>query len=132
MSQAFTLLEMAAKARTAEAKGERDARLSRKTSIRRSGAPSGLPLAKPVSLRIGIAMALSWHGMVVESFREFRRRQPDAELVLHHLLSIHQVEAVLSGRLEAGFAATITPWGKDLAHWEFRTEFYLQRPEAIP
>ena len=69
--------------------------------------------------------------MVVESFREFRRRQPDAVLVLHHLLSIHQVEAVLSGRLEAGFAATITPWGKDLAHWEFRTEFYLQRPEAI-
>ena len=131
MSQAFTLLEMAAKARTAEAKRERDARLSCKTSIRRSGAPSGLPLAKPVSLRIGIAMALSWHGMVVESFREFRRRQPDAELVLHHLLSIHQVEAVLSGRLEAGFAATITPWGKDLAHWEFRTEFYLQRPEAI-
>ena len=72
---------------------------------------------KAGTLRIGIALALSWHGMVVKSFREFRRRQPDAELVLHHLLSIHQVEAILSGRLDSGFAATVTPWPKDLAHW---------------
>ena len=86
--------------------------------------------------KAGIASNRNCHGAILacdgrEAFREFRRRQPDAEPVPHHLLSIHQVEAVLSGRLEAGFAATITPWGKDLAHWEFRTEFYLQRPEAI-
>lgn len=48
-------------------------------------------------------MALSWHGVVVDSFREFRRRQPDVELVVHHLLSVHQVEAVLSDRLDVGF-----------------------------
>ncbi len=78
-----------------------------------------IALGKAGTLRIGIAMALSWHGMVVESFREFRRRQPDAELVLRHLISIHQVEAVLSDRLDAGFAAAVTPWNKDLAHWEF-------------
>lgn len=71
------------------------------------------------TLRIGIATAVSWHGVVVDSFREFRRRQPDAALELHHLLSVHQVEAVLSGRLDAGFVASMTPWDKELAHREF-------------
>src|SRR6202521_5656557 len=51
---------------------------------------------KAGTLRIGIATAVSWHGLVVDSFREFRRRQPDAELELHHLLSVHQVEGILS------------------------------------
>ncbi|MGC1687463.1 MAG: LysR substrate-binding domain-containing protein [Candidatus Acidiferrales bacterium] len=92
-----------------------------------------IALGKAGTLRIGIAMALSWHGMVVESFREFRRRQPDAEVVLHHLLSIHQVEAILSGRLDAGFAATITPWNKDLAHWEFvKDRILLAVPKGHP
>ena len=70
-------------------------------------------------LRIGIATAVSWHGMVVTSFREFRRRQPDVELEPHHLLSVQQIEAILSDRLDVGFAASLTPWNKDLAHWEF-------------
>jgi DNA-binding transcriptional LysR family regulator len=74
---------------------------------------------KAGTLRIGIATALSWHGLVVDSFREFRRRQLDVAFELHHLLSVHQIEAVLSGRLGAGFAASLTPWNKDLAHWEF-------------
>jgi DNA-binding transcriptional LysR family regulator len=92
-----------------------------------------IALGKAGTLRIGIAMALSWHGMVVESFREFRRRQPDAELVLHHLLSIHQVEAVLSDRLDAGFAAAITPWNKNLAHWEFAQDrIVLAVPKGHP
>jgi DNA-binding transcriptional LysR family regulator len=90
-----------------------------------------IAVGKAGTLRIGIAMALSWHGMVVESFREFRRRQPDAELVLHHLISIHQIEAVLSGRLDAGFAAAVTPWNKDLAHWEFaRDRILLAMPKG--
>jgi DNA-binding transcriptional LysR family regulator len=92
-----------------------------------------IALGKAGTLRIGIAMALSWHGMVVESFREFRRRQPDADLVLHHLISIHQVEAVLSGRLDAGFAAAVTPWNKDLAHWEFAQDrILLAVPKGHP
>ena len=70
------------------------------------------------TLRIGIATAVSWHGVVVDVFRELRRRQPDIELELQHLLSVHQVDAVLSGRLDAGFAASITPWDKELAHRE--------------
>ena len=76
-------------------------------------------LGKAGTLRIGIATAVSWHGMVAETFREFRRRQPDVELVVHHLLSLHQIEAVLSGRLDAGFAASMTPWHKELAHSQF-------------
>jgi DNA-binding transcriptional LysR family regulator len=74
---------------------------------------------KAGTLRIAIATAVSWHGLVQDSFREFRRRQPDVELELHHLLSVDQVEPIVSGRLDAGFAASVTPWHKDLANWEF-------------
>jgi DNA-binding transcriptional LysR family regulator len=92
-----------------------------------------IALGKAGTLRIGIAMALSWHGMVVDSFREFRRLHPDAELVLHHLLSIHQVEAVISGRLDVGFAAAVTPWHKDLAHWQFAEDrILLAVPKGHP
>jgi aryl-alcohol dehydrogenase-like predicted oxidoreductase len=55
-------------------------------------------LGKAGTLRIGIATAVSWHGMVADTFREFRRRQPDVELVVHHLLSVH-VDAALATRL---------------------------------
>src|SRR5260370_33647121 len=61
-----------------------------------------IALGKAGTLRIGIAMALSWHGMVVASFREFRRRQPDAGLVRRHPISLHPVEPGLSDRLGAG------------------------------
>lgn len=74
---------------------------------------------KSGTLRIGIATALSWHGLVVDSFREFRRKHSDVELELHHLRSIQEIEAVISGRLDAGFAASLIPLGKDLAHWQF-------------
>jgi DNA-binding transcriptional LysR family regulator len=84
-----------------------------------------IALGKAGTLRIGIATALSWHGMVVDSFREFRRREPDVELVVHHLLSVHQVDAVLSDRLDVGFAATIAPWHKDVAHRQFAQERLL-------
>jgi DNA-binding transcriptional LysR family regulator len=73
-------------------------------------------LGKAGTLRIGIATAVSWHGIVADTFGRFRRRQPDVELEVHHLLSVHQIDAVLSGRLDAGFAASMTPWHKDLAH----------------
>jgi DNA-binding transcriptional LysR family regulator len=73
-------------------------------------------LGKAGTLRIGIATAVSWHGMVADTFRQFRRHQPDVELEVHHLLSVHQIDAVLSGRLDIGFAASMTPWHKDLAH----------------
>src|SRR5246500_3350658 len=67
-------------------------------------------LGKAGTLRIGIATAVSWHGLVVDSFRELRRWQPAVGLQLEHLLSVDQVEAILSGRLEAGVAASLAPW----------------------
>ena len=53
--------------------------------------------------------------------------------MVHHLLSVHQVDAVLSDRLDAGFAATITPWHKDLAHRQFAQErLLLAVPKGHP
>jgi len=92
-----------------------------------------IALGKAGTLRIGIAMALSWHGVVADAIREFRRRQPDVELVVDHLLSVHQVDALLSGRMDAGFAATITPWHKDVAHLQFAQErLLLAVPKGHP
>jgi DNA-binding transcriptional LysR family regulator len=90
-----------------------------------------IALGKAGTLRIGIATAIAWHGTVVEAFREFRRREQDVELVLQHLLSVHQVEAILSGRLDAGFGAT--PWHADLAHYQFAEDrMLLAVPKGHP
>ena len=90
-----------------------------------------IALGKAGTLRIGIATAVAWHGTVVDAFREFRRRQPNVELVLHHLLSAHQIEAVLSGRLDAGFAAT--PWNAELDHFQFAEDrMLLAVPKGHP
>jgi DNA-binding transcriptional LysR family regulator len=92
-----------------------------------------IALGKAGTLRIGIATAVSWHGLVVNAFREFRRRQPDVELVLHHLVSVHQVEAVVSDRLDAGFAAAVTPWHKELEHRQFALDrMVLAVPKGHP
>ena len=55
------------------------------------------------TLRVGFAESASWHGVVPSSFRKFRDRQPDAELQLNALSSLEQIDAVQSGRLDAGF-----------------------------
>jgi DNA-binding transcriptional LysR family regulator len=55
------------------------------------------------TLRVGFTESASWHGVVPDSFRQFRRGQPAAELQLSPLSSLEQVQAVRSGRLDAGF-----------------------------
>lgn len=55
------------------------------------------------TLRIGFTESASWHGVVPVSFRRFRQGQPDAELQLSPMSSLEQVQAVRSGRLDAGF-----------------------------
>src|SRR5882724_8570718 len=55
------------------------------------------------TLRVGFTENASWHGVVPDSFRQFRERYPDAELQLNPLTSLEQLEAVRSGRLDAGF-----------------------------
>src|SRR2546428_3354569 len=67
------------------------------------------------TLRVGFVESVSWHGVVPDSFREFRERQPDAELQLKPASSLEQTEAVLSGRLDAGFVFTIAHIGRELA-----------------
>src|SRR5947208_3387333 len=67
------------------------------------------------TLRVGFVESVSWHGVVPDSFREFRDRQPDAELELQPSSSLEQTEAVQSGRLDAGFVFTIAHIGRELA-----------------
>src|SRR6201997_3264143 len=57
---------------------------------------------KAGTLRVGFVEALSWHGVVPDSFRRFRRRQPDVELDLHPMLSNQQMEAVRCCKIDAG------------------------------
>jgi DNA-binding transcriptional LysR family regulator len=55
------------------------------------------------TLRVGFAENASWHGVVPDSFRRFRQQQPDAELQVQPGASSEQLEAIRSGRLDAGF-----------------------------
>jgi DNA-binding transcriptional LysR family regulator len=73
---------------------------------------------KAGTLRMGFVESISWHGVVPGSFRRFRLRQPDAELELHPMLSNQQVEAVRSGKLDAGFIFSLTEPDGDVAHFQ--------------
>jgi DNA-binding transcriptional LysR family regulator len=55
------------------------------------------------TLRVGFTENSSWRGVVPDSFRRFRDQQPEAELQLQPEASLAQVEAIRSGRLDAGF-----------------------------
>jgi DNA-binding transcriptional LysR family regulator len=55
------------------------------------------------TLRVGFTENASWHGVVPDSFRRFREQQLDAELQLQPSASLEQLEAIRSGRLDAGF-----------------------------
>jgi DNA-binding transcriptional LysR family regulator len=59
------------------------------------------------TLRVGFTESASWRGVVPESFRRFREMQPDAELQLRPSPSLVQLEAIRSGRLDAGFVFNI-------------------------
>jgi DNA-binding transcriptional LysR family regulator len=59
------------------------------------------------TLRVGFIESISWHGVVPDSFRQFREGQPDAELQLKPASSLEQIEAVHTGKLDAGFVFTI-------------------------
>src|SRR5436309_5072833 len=67
------------------------------------------------TLRVGFVESVSWHGVVPDSFREFRQRQPDPELQLKPSSSLEQTESVHAGRLDAGFVFTIANIGRELA-----------------
>src|SRR5260370_15294114 len=51
-------------------------------------------------LRVGFVESVSWHGVVPDSFREFRERQPAAELQLKPASSLEQTDALHHARLD--------------------------------
>jgi len=55
------------------------------------------------TLRVGFTESTSWRGVVPGSIRRFREMQPDAELQLQPSPSLVQLEAIRSGRMDAGF-----------------------------
>ena len=92
-----------------------------------------IALGRAGTLRVGIATALSWHGLVVDSFREFRSEQPDAQLELHHLISLHQIEAIQTGRLDVGFVTGLMALPKDLVRRQFAQDrMLLAVPKGHP
>jgi DNA-binding transcriptional LysR family regulator len=60
-------------------------------------------LGRSGTLRVGFTESASWQGVVPESFRRFREFRPDAELQLQPSASLEQLDAIRSGRLDAGF-----------------------------
>ena len=92
-----------------------------------------IALGKAGTLRVGIATALSWHGLVVNTFRQFRSEQPDAQLELHHLISLHQIEAIQTGRLDVGFVTGLMALPKDLIRRQFAQDrMFLAVPKGHP
>ena len=83
------------------------------------------------TLRLGFVESLSWHGVVPDSFRRFRRQQPDAELELRPMLSNQQVEAVRSGKLDAGFIFSLEKPGGAIAELQVaRHKLMLAAPKG--
>jgi DNA-binding transcriptional LysR family regulator len=67
------------------------------------------------TLRVGFIESISWHGVVPDSFRLFRERQPDAELEVKPLSSLEQLEAVSAGQLDAGYVHATANTNRELA-----------------
>src|SRR5947208_14870204 len=85
------------------------------------------------TLRVGFVESVSWHGVVPDSFREFRARQPDAEFQLQPSSSLEQTEAVHAGRLDAGVVFTIAHIGRELAQLPLASlNLMLAAPKGHP
>jgi DNA-binding transcriptional LysR family regulator len=85
------------------------------------------------TLRVGFVESISWHGVVPDSFRQFRERQPDAELQLKPASSFEHTEAVHSGRLDASFVFTIANIGREMAQLPIASlNLMLATPKGHP
>jgi DNA-binding transcriptional LysR family regulator len=71
-------------------------------------------LGQSGTLRVGFTESQSWHGVVPDSFRQFRQMRPDAELQLHPAPSLDQLDAIRAGRLDAGFVFNVPTPDPDL------------------
>ena len=68
------------------------------------------------TLRVGFAENASWGGVVPDSFRRFREQRHDAVLQLQPAASLEQLEAIRSGRLDAGFVNFMPKADPELDH----------------
>jgi len=85
------------------------------------------------TLRVGFIESMSWHGVVPDSFRQFRQRQPAAELQIQPLSSLEQIQAVRSGQLDAGFVFTIADIDRELAQLAIASvDLMLAVPKGHP
>ena len=85
------------------------------------------------TLRVGFVESISWHGVVPDSFRQFRKSQPEAELQLRPLSSLQQIEAIRSGQLDAGFLFTMANIERELAQLEVDVlNLMLATPKGHP
>jgi DNA-binding transcriptional LysR family regulator len=56
------------------------------------------------SLRVAFSEAVSGHRVVTETIRMFRDAEPQVELILQSMVSLQQVNALVAGEIDAGFA----------------------------
>ena len=85
------------------------------------------------TLRLGFTENSCWRGVVPESFRRFRELQPDAELQLQPAASMEQIEAIRSGRLDAGFVNFMPTADRDLDQLPVATQrVELAAPKGHP
>jgi len=85
------------------------------------------------TLRLGFTENSCWRGVVPESFRRFRELQPDAELQLQPSPSMEQIEAIRSGRMDAGFVNFMPKSDPDLDQIPVaRQQVELAAPKGHP
>jgi DNA-binding transcriptional LysR family regulator len=85
------------------------------------------------TVRVGFVENRLWRGVVPESFRRFREAQPDAELQVSPLVSSQQLEAIRSGRLDAGFVYDMPKSDPELDRLLVETDrFELAAPAGHP
>lgn len=73
------------------------------------------------TLRIGFTQSLAWQGTFPESLRNFRTKFSGVDFQLSPMPSTEQFPLIESGKLDAGFAFTMTPVSQELD--EFRFDF---------
>ena len=85
------------------------------------------------ALRIGLAENASWQGVAPDSFRRFREQHPDVDLQLQPASSLEQLDAVRSGRLDAGFVNFMPKADADLEQLAVgRQQIELAVPKRHP
>jgi DNA-binding transcriptional LysR family regulator len=71
------------------------------------------------TLKIAFTQSLAWQGIFTESLRLFRAKFPGVDFQLTPMPSTEQFPQVQSGKIDAGFAFTMTPISEELDEFRF-------------